>query len=91
MCETPEIEIPTRRAGSAIGYDKRDANFLLSSDHPTLSFSLEIGKIVKYAGLNSDQLALILGENVARLLRIELKPSAPKTTCIRFYLFLCQF
>jgi hypothetical protein len=49
------------------------------SDHPTLPFGLEVGKIVKYAGLNSDQLDLILGKNLARLLRIEPKPSAPKT------------
>jgi hypothetical protein len=45
------------------------------SDHPTLPFGFEIGKIVKYAGLNSDQLDLILGKNLARLLRIE--PSRP--------------
>jgi hypothetical protein len=44
-----------------------------------LPFGFEIGKIVKYAGLNSDQLDLILGKNLARLLRIERKPSAPKT------------
>jgi uncharacterized protein len=49
------------------------------SDHPTLPFGFEIGKIVKYAGLNSDQLDLILGKNLTRLLRIEPKPSAPKT------------
>ena len=49
------------------------------SDYPTLPFGLEVGKIVKYAGLNSDQLDLILGENLARLLRIEPEPSAPKT------------
>jgi hypothetical protein len=53
--------------------------FLLTSDHPTLPFGFEIGKIGKYAGLNSDQLDLILGKNLARLLRIERKPSAPKT------------
>jgi hypothetical protein len=49
------------------------------SDYPTLPFGFEIGKIVKYAGLNSDQLDFILGKNLARLLRIEPKPSAPKT------------
>jgi len=49
------------------------------SDHPTLPFGFELGKVVKYAGLNSDQLDLILGKNLARLLRIEAKPSAPKT------------
>jgi hypothetical protein len=43
-----------------------------------LAFGFEIGKIVKYAGLNSDQLDLILGKNLARLLRIEPKPSARK-------------
>jgi hypothetical protein len=44
-----------------------------------LPFGFEIGKIVKHAGLNSDQLDLILGKNLARLIRIEPKPSAPKT------------
>jgi len=43
-----------------------------------LPFGLEIGKIVKYASLNSDQLDLILGKNLARLLRIKPKPSARK-------------
>ena len=79
MCKTPEIEIPTWRAASATGRDKRDANLFLISDQPTLPFGFEIGKIVKYAGLNSDHLDLILGKNLARLLRIEPKPSAPKT------------
>jgi hypothetical protein len=49
------------------------------TDQPTLRFGFGIGKIVKYAGLNSDQLNLILGKNLARLLRIEPKPSAAKT------------
>jgi hypothetical protein len=44
-----------------------------------LPFGFELGKVVKYAGLNSDQLDLILGKNLTRLLRIEPKPSAPKT------------
>ena len=52
---------------------------IYGSDHPTLPFGFELGKIVKYANLNSDQLDLILGRNLARLLRIEPKPSAPKT------------
>ena len=52
---------------------------LYGSDHPTLPFGFELGKIVKYANLNSDQLDLILGRNLARLLGIEPKPSAPKT------------
>jgi hypothetical protein len=51
-------------------------SFFLTSDHPTLPIGFEIGKIVKYAGLNSDQLDLILGKTLARL-RIEAKPSAP--------------
>jgi len=42
-------------------------------------FLFELGKIVKYANLNSDQLDLILGRNLARLLKIEPKPSAPTT------------
>jgi hypothetical protein len=49
--------------------------FLLTPDHPILPFDFQIGKIVKYAGLNSDQLDLILGKNLASLLRIEAKPS----------------
>jgi len=48
-------------------------------DHSTLPFGFEIGKIVKYAGLHSDQLDLILGKNLTRLFRIEPEPSAPKT------------
>jgi len=52
---------------------------LYGSDHPTLPFGFELGKIVKYANLNSDQLDLILGRNLARLLRIEPTPSAPIT------------
>jgi predicted TIM-barrel fold metal-dependent hydrolase len=52
---------------------------LYGSDHPTLPFGFELGKIVKYANLNSDQLDLILGRNLARLLGIDPKPSAPKT------------
>ena len=52
---------------------------IYGSDHPTLPFGFELGKIVKYAGLDSDQLDLILGKNLARLLGIEPKPSAPKT------------
>jgi predicted TIM-barrel fold metal-dependent hydrolase len=52
---------------------------IYGSDHPTLPFGFELGKIVKYANLNSDQLDLILGRNLARLLGIEPTPSAPKT------------
>jgi hypothetical protein len=51
----------------------------LLTGHATLSFGFEIGKIVKYAGLNSNQLDLNLGKTLARLLRIEPKVSAPKT------------
>jgi len=49
--------------------------FFLTSDHPILPFGCGIGKIVKYAGLNPDELDLILGKNLARLLRIE--PNRP--------------
>jgi predicted TIM-barrel fold metal-dependent hydrolase len=52
---------------------------LYGSDHPTLPFGFELGKIVKYANLNSDQLDLILGKNLAGLLKIEPKPAAPTT------------
>jgi len=56
---------------------------IYGSDHPTLPFGFELGKIVKYAGLNSDQLDLILGKNLMRLLGREAKASAPKTMHIR--------
>jgi len=69
MCETPEMRFPWR-AASVIGCDKKGR-----SDHPRLPFGFEIGKIVKYAGRDSDQLNLILGKNLARLLRIQPKPS----------------
>ena len=52
---------------------------LYGSDHPTQPFGFEIGKIVKYASLTSEQLDLILGKNLARLLGIPATPSAPKT------------
>ncbi len=52
---------------------------IYGSDHPTLPFGFELGKVVKYAGLSSDQLDLILGKNLTRLLGIEPKRSAPKT------------
>jgi predicted TIM-barrel fold metal-dependent hydrolase len=52
---------------------------IYGSDHPTLPFGFELGKVVKYAGLSSDQLDAILGKNLTRLLGIEAKPSAPKT------------
>jgi uncharacterized protein len=52
---------------------------LYGSDHPTLPFGFELGTIVKYANLNSEQLDLILGRNLARLLKIEPKPAAPRT------------
>jgi hypothetical protein len=47
-------------------------------DHPTLPFGFEIGKIVKYAGLNSDQLDFILGKNLVPVPH-RARPSAPKT------------
>lgn len=39
---------------------------IYGSDHPTLPFGFEIGKVVRYAGFNSDQLDLILEKNLAR-------------------------
>ena len=65
-------------AASAIGCDKRDVTLFLNLG-PTLPFGFENGNVVKYAGLNFDLLDLILGKNLARLLRIDPKPSAPKT------------
>jgi hypothetical protein len=79
MCETPEIEIPTCRAASAIGCDKRDANVFLDFGSPDIAVRFQDRQDCQIRGLNSDQLDLILGKNLARLLRIEPKPSAPKT------------
>ncbi|HEY7169143.1 MAG TPA: amidohydrolase family protein [Candidatus Binatia bacterium] len=56
---------------------------IYGSDHPTLPFGFELGKIVKYAGLSSDQLDLILGKNLMRLLGRDAKTSAPKTMSIK--------
>ena len=50
---------------SLIGCDKRDATLFLDLDYSTLPFGFEIGKIVKYAGHNSDQLDLII-EKISR-------------------------
>jgi hypothetical protein len=61
-----------------LGAIRGDANLFTTSNHPTLPFGFEIGKIVKNAGLNSDQLDLILGKNLARLLRID--PNRPPKT-----------
>jgi hypothetical protein len=51
------------------GCDKRDVNLFLDLDHPSLPFGFKIGKIVKYTGPNSDQLVLVLGKNLARMVR----------------------
>jgi hypothetical protein len=48
-----------------------------------LPIGFELGKVVKYAGVNSDQLDLIPGKNLVRLLCIEAKPSVPKTMDIK--------
>jgi len=50
---------------------------------PDLPFGFEIGKIVKNAGLNSDQLDLILGKNLARPLASSPNrlPRKPWTSC----------
>jgi predicted TIM-barrel fold metal-dependent hydrolase len=55
---------------------------LYGSDHPTLPFGFELGKIFKYTPLTSEQLDLVLGKNLARLLRIEPRPAAPRTVNI---------
>jgi hypothetical protein len=39
-----------------LGAIKGTPTFFLTSDHPALPFGFEIGKIVKYAGRDSDQL-----------------------------------
>jgi hypothetical protein len=44
---------------------KTGQTFFLTLDHPTLPFGFEIGKIVKYASHNSDQLDLIV-EKISR-------------------------
>jgi hypothetical protein len=43
-----------------------------------LLFGVEIGTIVEYAGLHSDQVDLIVGKNLGRLLSIEPKRSSRK-------------
>ena len=48
--------------GSCVG-----ERVLYGSDHPTQPFGFELGKIVKCANLNSEQLDLILGKNLARV------------------------
>jgi hypothetical protein len=54
--------------------DRRDA----------LLVRFEVAKIVKSAGRNFNQLDLILGKNLARLIRIEPKPSVRKTMDITY-------
>jgi hypothetical protein len=39
-------------------------------DHPFIPFGFEIGKVARYAGLTLAELRPVLGENVARLLRV---------------------
>jgi len=58
------LRFPLGEARRRLGGIKAAANLFLTSDHPTLSFGFEIGKIVKYAGLNCDQLDLILGKKL---------------------------
>jgi predicted TIM-barrel fold metal-dependent hydrolase len=43
---------------------------LYGSDHPFIPFGFEIGKVAKYAGLAPEQLRLVLGENLARVLGV---------------------
>lgn len=45
---------------------------LYGSDHPFIPFGFEIGKVAKYADLTPPELRLVLGENLARVLGIEL-------------------
>ena len=78
--ETPEIEIPTWRR-RRLGAIKGTPTFFLTSDHQTLPFGFEIGKIVKYAGLNCNQLDLILGKKPRA--PAPPKPSALKITKVR--------
>ena len=77
-CSKPQTEIPTWRAASGIGCDKRGRQPFYHFRPADIAVRFEIGKIVKNAALNSDQLDLILGKNLARLLR-EPKP-ATRTT-----------
>ena len=44
---------------------KGDANRFLNFGSPDIAVGFEVGKIVKYAGLNSDQLDWVLGKNLA--------------------------
>lgn len=47
------------------------------SDHPMFPFGLELRKLVQYAGLTSKENAMILGENLARILGDELQVASP--------------
>ncbi len=44
---------------------------MFGSDHPMSPFGFELGKIAKYAELSDEELHLVLGRNIARLLGIE--------------------
>ena len=46
---------------------------LYGSDHPYIPFGFEIGKVAKYAGLKPPEIRQVLGENLARILRMPIK------------------
>ncbi len=45
---------------------------MFGSDHPMNPFAYELGKIVKYAELTTDELHAVLGRNIARLVGADL-------------------
>jgi predicted TIM-barrel fold metal-dependent hydrolase len=46
---------------------------LFGSDHPFIPFGFELGKVAKYSDLTPDEIRLVLGENLARLLGVTIK------------------
>lgn len=48
---------------------------LYGSDRPSVPFGFEIGKIARYAGLDSGAISAVLGGNLAALLRLKLDPA----------------
>jgi hypothetical protein len=52
MCETQRLRLPLAEPRRGLGAIKGTVTLFLSSDHPTLPFGFEIGKVVKYAGFD---------------------------------------
>jgi predicted TIM-barrel fold metal-dependent hydrolase len=68
---TSDIPFPgiIKQAVNAAGADR----VILETNFPYNPFEFEIDKVAKYAGLSDDELELVLGGNVARLLGLKTK------------------